>query len=135
MTGRRRLLLCAGPAAISLTDLTVTLCGQSAEYWAGDYSQVTEGNPLPRWLLEQHPATLIAAIAVWIVVFCVAICRLSERPARIVSGVIVLGHALAVVTWWVNSGIGGYIGIAVLMVAAWFYARLTEPEQSSASIE
>lgn len=127
MSGRRRLLLCAGPAALSLCDLSVTLYGQSPEYWSGDYSQVTEGNPLPRWLLEQSPSALIAAIAAWIVLYCITICCLRDSPARFVSSCIVLGHSLAVATWWVNSGPAGFAGCAALIVAAWWFARLTDP--------
>lgn len=42
-----QLPMCFGPVVACLCDLTVTLAGQSKEYWSGNWSAVTEGNPIP----------------------------------------------------------------------------------------
>jgi hypothetical protein len=94
--------MCCRPVVACLCDLTVTLSGQSAEYWSGNWAAVTEGNPIPHWLLTQHPLALCGGIAVWIAVFCTAIFRLSPRPVRTVAIVVMLGHATAASTWLLN---------------------------------
>lgn len=94
--------MCYAPIVACLCDLTVTLYGQSPEYWSGNRAAVTEGNPIPRWLLTQHPLALCAGIAVWIALFCTAIMRLRLQPARVVAFIVMLGHATAASTWLLN---------------------------------
>ncbi len=127
----RKYLLCAGPITCCMCDLIVTLWGQSSGYWAGDYGDVTEGNPIPRWLLQQHPGALVIAIIVWIATFSGAILWLSDRPANIIAGSVVLGHAFAVCTWWVNDGIPGILGIVCLLLFVRCYAHLFEQPQNA----
>ena len=96
---RDHVRMCCGPVIACLCDLTVTLGGQSDEYWSGNWAAVVEGNPVPHWLLTQHPLALCGGIAIWIGLFCTAIVRLSDKPARIVAFVVMLGHAAAASTW------------------------------------
>lgn len=102
MSKNNRRLICCAPVVACLCDLTVTLSGQSSEYWSGNWAAVTEGNPIPRWLLTQHPLALCGGIAVWIALFCTAIIRLSPQPSRVVAFVVMLGHATAASTWLMN---------------------------------
>jgi len=106
---RNPLVMCCGPVVACLCDLTVTLIGQSAEYWSGDWSAVTEGNPIPHWLLSRHPLALCAGIAVWISLFCIAIVRLRLPVARLVAFVVMLGHATAASTWLLQKGLPGIL--------------------------
>lgn len=108
--------MCCGPVVACLCDLTVTLGGQSAQYWSGNWAAVTEGNPIPRWLLTQHPLALCGGIAVWIAVFCTAILRLGSQPARVVSLVVMLGHATAAGTWLLNMKPWGIFYAGSLLV-------------------
>jgi len=69
-SARQRLLgLCLAPALLSALDCTVTLFGQSSQYWAGNYGHVNEGSPTFCQLLQVHPAAFIAGGAAWIMVF------------------------------------------------------------------
>ena len=113
---RNQLVMCCGPVIACLCDLTVTLSGQSAEYWSGDWSVVTEGNPIPHWLLTQHPLALCAGIAAWITLFCTAIIRLRLPVARVVAFVVMLGHATAASTWLLRMGPSGIFYTACLLL-------------------
>lgn len=113
---RSRLLMCCSPVVACLCDLTVTLSGQSTEYWSGNWAAVTEGNPIPHWLLTQHPLALCGGIAVWIAVFCTAIIKLRPQPARVVTFVVMLGHATAASTWLLNMRPWGILYAGMLLV-------------------
>jgi len=113
---RNHARMCCGPVVACLCDLTVTLTGQSAEYWSGNWEAVTEGNPIPHWLLTQHPLALCGGIAVWIAVFCTAILRLRPQAARVVALVVMLGHATAAGTWLLNMEPWGILYAGSLLV-------------------
>ena len=113
---RNHARMCCGPVVACLCDLPVTLTGQSAEYWSGNWAAVTEGNPIPHWLLTQHPLALCGGIAVWIAVFCTAILRLRPQPARVVAFVVMLGHATAAGTWLLNMKPWGILYAGCLLV-------------------
>jgi hypothetical protein len=110
--------MCFGPVVACLFDLTVTLAGQSVEYWSGNWSAVTEGNPIPHWLLTQHPLALCGGIACWIAIFCTAILRLRPPVARIVAFFVMLGHATAASTWLLQMKPFGilYAGCLLLLL-------------------
>ena len=108
--------MCCGPVVACLCDLTVTLTGQSAEYWSGNWTAVTEGNPIPHWLLTQHPLALCGGITVWITVFCTAILRLRSQPARVVAFTVMLGHATAAGTWLLNMKPWGILYAGSMLV-------------------
>jgi len=53
---RQRFLgLCLPPLAFSVLDGSLTLAGQSAEYWAGAFARVDETSPTFHHLLAAHP--------------------------------------------------------------------------------
>ena len=121
---RSQLSMCCGPVIACLCDLTVTLCGQSEEYWTGNWAAVTVGNPIPHWLLSQHPLALLAGIVLWIGLFCSAILRLSPHPARIVAFIVMLGHATAASTWLLNMQPFGILYAACLLIGLKFFDGL-----------
>ena len=61
--------LCLPPLVFCLLDAAITLFGQSAQYWAGDYAQVNEGSPTFYDLLQIRPAASVVGTLVWILVF------------------------------------------------------------------
>src|SRR6266852_3031289 len=90
---KRRLLGLGLPCMLAfLFDTGLTLHGQPAEYWAGDYSSSTEGAPFFRKLFEMHPAAAVAGEGLWAVIILVLILLLPEVPAVILTITIVLGH-------------------------------------------
>lgn len=99
-TLKQRLLgLCVPPLLLCLLDITLTLVGQSAQYWAGDYACVNEGSPTFHHLLRIHPAAFAAGILVWVLVFVSAIILLPNVLAFIASIVVTFAHAAGAATW------------------------------------
>ena len=96
---KHRILLCIAPWIFCLIDQTITLLGQSAAYWSGDYSDAREGNPLFNWLLRQHPLAFEAGVLVWIIVFTCSILLLRRSLARVVSVAVVIGHTCGAAAW------------------------------------
>ncbi len=98
---RPRLLgLCIAPLLFCLLDVTLTLVGQTAEYWRGGYhAHVIEGSPTPHFLLSIHPLAFVAGMLVWIMSFLGLLLLLPETLALILSIAIVMGHAVGAATW------------------------------------
>ena len=97
---RQRFLgLCVPPLVFWALDLTLTLVGQSAEYWQGHWGHVNVGPPTFEYLLAVHPAAFAAGMAGWAAIFVMVLLLLPDTLALIVSVVIVLGHAAGSATW------------------------------------
>jgi hypothetical protein len=134
---KKKLLLCVPPVALCALDQTITLVGQSSQYWAGRYHYANEGNPLFCWLLQRHPLAFEAGIAVWILLFGGLIVLLPRRAAMVVSIAIVLGHSWGTATWlswkmphgyWLAIGL--FLASAILIVWTWdTFGRKTGPEE------
>lgn len=101
MTGlkQRFLGLCVPPVLLCLLDNALTLAGQSAEYWAGNYASVNEGSPTFYQLLQVHPAAFAAGGALWIAIFVAGILLLPDTLALIVSIAVTCGHTLGAASW------------------------------------
>ena len=61
---RRFLGLCLPPILLGSLDATLTLCGQSSVYWAGNYQYVNEMGGFLNQLLRIHPMVFIAFICI-----------------------------------------------------------------------
>src|SRR6266705_1942933 len=88
---RSRLWLCVAPVAFCLLDVGLTLRGQPAEYWQGDYGTAFEGNPFFRWFLQQHPFAGLGIAVAWISVFSLAILWLPTKLARVGAFTVLFG--------------------------------------------
>ena len=97
--GNRLLGLCLPPLLFCLLDASVTLLGQSAAYWAGDYLRVNEGSPTFNHLLQIHPLVYVAGIVVWIAIFVGIILLSPDILALIFSIAVTFGHAAGAATW------------------------------------
>lgn len=87
------------PVAICALDFGLTLYGQSAEYWAGNYSSVNEVSPSFAYYLSIHPLVVVAAGLLWMAIFSVIILLLPERLTLILAIAIVIGHMWGSMTW------------------------------------
>ncbi len=97
---RRRLVgLCVVPVLLAVLDGSVTLAGQPAAYWAGDYSQAREGTPGFRVLLTHGPAAYVAGLGVWVLAFVGMILLLPSTLALAVCLQFTLGHAIGAFSW------------------------------------
>ncbi len=110
MTGvRQRFLgLCLPPLAFSLLDGSLTLAGQSAQYWGGAHSQVNEGSPTFHTLLSVHPLAFAAGLLVWMAVFVGIILLLPDTLSLIVCIAVTLGHTVGAATWVLWQSQYGY---------------------------
>jgi hypothetical protein len=122
---RDRLWLCLAPAVLCLLDKGLTLWGQPAEYWAGDYARHDEANPVTAWFLGWHPAGLAASFALWVAVFGGLVAVLPARPARVVALAVTMGHATGAGTWlelvfrWYGAYPALFLASAALIVLSW----------------
>ncbi|MGD0897022.1 MAG: hypothetical protein ABR915_04240 [Thermoguttaceae bacterium] len=97
---RQRFLgLCLPPLVFCALDATVTLMGQSTEYWQNQWADVNEIAPTFHYLLTVHPAAFAVGMAGWAVIFVMVLFLLPDTLALIVSVAIVLGHAGGTVAW------------------------------------
>ena len=134
-TKRRLLGLCLPPVLFCLLDAAVTLLGQSAQYWAGNYAQVNEGSPTFHDLLQIHPAAFAVGTLVWIMVFVVGILLLPGTLALIVSIVVTFGHTAGAATWlWgrfhcYQTCLGLFLISAIVLGVGIRWGWLAVPEQ------
>jgi hypothetical protein len=77
----------------------MTLHGQPAEYWAGDYSQTNEASPVFCKLFQVHPAAALAGEGLWAGIILVWVVLLPEVLATIAAIAIVFGHTAGGFTW------------------------------------
>lgn len=120
---RNRLLgLCLPPLLLCAFDYTMTLTGQSAAYWAGDYQRVNEVSPSFNHLLQIHPLAFIVGAVMWMAVFVGMILLLPDTLALIFSIAVTFGHTAGTASWLLwrfNYGYqavnGLFLGSAVLL--------------------
>lgn len=112
------------PLAAFTADVIATLQGQPAEYWAGDYRQVIEGNPIPRSLLEVSPCVAVAAGTVWAAIFTLVV--RYWRYGTWVAALLTAGHTFGTCTWLIRLGWPGWVGVVLVfvqMVRLWAWCR------------
>jgi hypothetical protein len=98
---RRRLFgLCLPPATAASLDAALTLRGQSAEYWAGNYAQVNELSPTFHHLLAYHPLAFVAGFLGWMFIFAAMILLLPRTLALAMSLAVSIGHTWGATTWF-----------------------------------
>lgn len=91
--------LCFPPFLLSVCDGAVTLWGQSAEYWRGNYAAVNEISPTFHQLLRLHPVAFGIGVMVWAAVFVGILLLLPDTLALIVSIAVTFGHTAGTATW------------------------------------
>ena len=97
---RQRFLgLCLPPLAFAALDGSVTLAGQSSEYWAGAYARVNEASPTFHHLLAAHPLAFVGGSLAWMAAFVGVILLLPDTLALVVGIAVTFGHAVGVSTW------------------------------------
>jgi hypothetical protein len=107
---RRRILgLCVPPVLLALVDCVVTLVGQPATYWAGNYDSYNEISPTFARLLSIHPFAFLAGTAVLFCLYVAVIALLPEVLATVLSVALTMGHTFAITTWlWAYTDNLGY---------------------------
>jgi hypothetical protein len=95
----RRLLLALPGIVLAQLDAAITLYGQSASYWLGDYTAPNEASPTSHWLLTIHPAAFEMGIVLWLAIFVGAMLLVGELVALVIAIAVALGHAFGITTW------------------------------------
>jgi rhodanese-related sulfurtransferase len=116
----RRLRLWAGPVLMCAVDASVTLLGQAATYWAGEYSAAKEANPLGLVLLWWHPAAFAAGAMLSVALYVLLIERLSQHLAKVAAFLALSLHSLGAASWFVQTGPAGWaVALGWLVFASW----------------
>lgn len=110
--------LCLPPLALALVDGTLTLVGQSAAYWAGQYSDVNEMSPTFHHLLAVHPLAFAGGFALWAAAFVGLILLLPETLALLVAIAVTFGHTAGASTWLLWRFDYGYQAVNALMACS-----------------
>lgn len=95
----RRLGLCIAPLLLFLVDISLTLWGQPADYWTGNYAAAREGSPEVRRVMQIHPALLFAMIAVWMGVIVLLVQLRPRLLAELFSVATVIAHTACAAQW------------------------------------
>jgi len=139
---KRRLLGMGVPCLLALAlDATLTMCGQPEGYWAGNYSQTTEGSPVFRQFFVLGPVAAIAGYAAWAGVLIGLILLLPEAFAVSLSLAVVLGHTAGADTWlgigegWFQTAHGMLLPAAVVLgVGLCWFLRAPSQGQAKAAV-
>ncbi len=134
--GRNPAWLIALPAAVCLADLAVTLRGQPAGYWQGDYAQVVEYN-LVGWLaLRVGPWAFALGGLLWVAGFAAFIRHAPRRSALLACLGLIVGHAVGTCSWlpricphWFLVGTAFCTATALLARPTWRAWQETWPAQ------
>ncbi|MCA9060686.1 MAG: hypothetical protein KDA85_19375 [Planctomycetaceae bacterium] len=104
----QQLILVLAPAFACVTDASLTLYGQPAEYWAGDTSVANEMSPEPRKLLAISPAIFLLAVVGWISALAFLVVCTRRLTATVLSCSVTIAHASGAATWILWSLQYGY---------------------------
>ena len=104
----------------------MTIWGQPAEYWAGQYDAAFEANPIVRFFMVIHPAAFHALTVVWIAAFCVAIVKLPPVLARMTSLCITFSHAFCAGTWLYMEPDGFVMSLVICIATGIIYVGADE---------
>jgi hypothetical protein len=122
-----RAWLCLPPLVLVLLDGALTLHGQPARYWTGEFVRRQELNPLADLLLAWHPGAFLLGWAGWCLLIATMICFSPVRLAFWGALVCSLGHGCGAASWVVAAGGGGWIVAIGLLLATdrvfWYAAR------------
>lgn len=112
-TLRSRAWLVAPSVVLWAADIALTLAGQSAAYWAGDYGQARESNPLAYPLLAASPWVFVGATALWGAAVSGVVLFWRHWATPWIGVLSALGHAIGGSSWLVRLGAGAGWGLAV----------------------
>lgn len=130
---KQGLWLCVPPIVFCLFDAAVTLYGQSAAYWMGDYQIVEEMSPTPRYWLQIHPLVFVAGTGGWILTFSAIILLLPETLALSLAMMVCLGHLVCGNCWVMWRMPNGYfLGNAIFVVASFVLVLMFKRGQNGA---
>src|SRR5262249_8949604 len=120
-----RVGLWLSPAVFCLLDFGLTLHGQPAAYWAGQFGQAVEANPPFLWLLRLHPLGFAAGVLTWLGLLGSLVLLLPEGLARALAFVALVAHTLGAGSWLVHADGSGWLACVGLFVLAGLILEMT----------
>ena len=111
------LILAIAPAFACVIDASLTLHGQSADYWAGDTTVVNEMSPEPRKLLMISPWLFMLVVAGWIGANGFFVVCTRRLPATVFACTVTIAHISGAATWILWSFQYGYQICMLLKIA------------------
>jgi hypothetical protein len=118
VTTRRMLALCLPPLLAGLLDMAVTLHGQSAAYWAGDYAQVNEMSGTLRSWLQMSPIAFLGGAIGLVILFLAILYLLPDTLALIFVIALTIGSCNGASTWLWRHPYGYQISNLIFLAAA-----------------
>lgn len=88
-----------------LFDLIATLVGQSPGYWAGNFSEAKELNPIFFWFLSKGPDVFIVATVAYIFLLVVILFLIPLRIAIITAYIASIAHVIGVASWMLQMNL------------------------------
>ena len=102
-----------------LLDVILTLAGQSWEYWAGNFSDAKELNPLFLWFLSNGPDVFLVATVAYIFLLVVILLLVPFRIAIMTAYIASIAHLIGAASWMlqINCRIIGIILSILLFIS------------------
>ena len=103
-----------------LFDLIATLLGQSSEYWAGNFSEATELNPLFLYFISKGPAIFLVASFAYILFLVIILFLIPLRIAILTAFIASIVHLIGATSWMlqINCKMIGIILSILLFIFA-----------------
>jgi len=102
MKKSHKLLLLIPALWASIFDILITTYFQNPDYWKGDLSKATEGNPIGAWFMSQHVSGLFIISVFWIILIGVLGYYLPAKLRKIFFLFCVIAHSFGASTWLAN---------------------------------
>jgi hypothetical protein len=103
-----QLILAIPPVFACIIDASLTLHGQSSEYWGGETTRVFEMSPVPHKLLAISPWLFAFAVIVWIAANVFFVVSTRRLPAMVFACSVTIAHVSGAATWILWSSQYGY---------------------------
>ena len=82
-----------------MLDISLTLTGQSANYWLRGFQYVNESNPVARWLLTWHPLSFAFAQPFLFGLILLLLCALPLNGAKFLAIYLTMAHTYGAFGW------------------------------------
>jgi len=99
MKKSHKLLLLIPALWASIFDILITTYFQNPDYWKGDLSKATEGNPIGAWFMSQHVSGLFIISVFWIILIGVLGYYLPAKLRKIFLLFCVIAHSYGGSSW------------------------------------
>jgi hypothetical protein len=135
-----QLWLCIPVALAGIFDVTLTLLGQSTQYWFGGYHNVDELNPFAAGAMTMHPLMFVLGTLVMFGIYIAVITALPLKFSKILSLYLTMAHTYGGFSWlkytfmvdyWIRFGI--LIIPATILIFAFYEADFLEQKRRPVS--